>query len=67
MGFITCEMKVYQWKFSFWTCMKLQILFDLGNPTHHLIYYAYKFFSTKTTGVAYPQAVNVDKASAMAT
>ena len=22
MGFVTCEMKVYPWKFSFWTCTK---------------------------------------------
>ena len=67
MGFIACEMKVYPWKLSFWTCTKLRILFDLGNPTRHLIYYAKLNLSTKTTGLAYPQAVNEDKASAMAT
>ena len=34
-GFVTC------WKFYFWTCTKLGILFEQGKPTRHLIYYAY--------------------------
>ena len=39
IGFATCETKLYPWKFYFWTCTKLRILFDLGNPKRHLIYF----------------------------
>ena len=33
MGFVSCGMKVYPWKFSLWTCTKLRILFNLSQPT----------------------------------
>ena len=49
---VTCEVKVYPLNFSFWTCTKLQILFRLGKPIHHLIYYAYQIFSAKSTSLA---------------
>ena len=44
-----------------------KILSDLGNPTPHLIYYAYQIFSTKTNGLTQPQAVNVEEACTMET
>ena len=40
---------------------EVRILFDLEKPTLHLIYYVYYFFSTKTTGLAKPETVNVRK------
>ena len=42
--------------------MKLQILFDLGKPTYHLIYYTYQIVSMKSTGLAQDEAVNVEEA-----
>ena len=38
-------------KVFFLNMHEVRTLFDLGKPTRYLIYYATKFFSTKTTGL----------------
>ena len=52
MGFVTCKMKVYPWKFSLWTCRKYGF-YSIWKSLHVIKFMAHtNFFSIKSTGLA---------------